>query len=193
MTDGPSDLPQLPLKLPLLALIGLSEPEQGDWASLRALQYAQIHRFSGSRAVAHAIAMIVTLSLFAGKVPAVLLAGWVLAGLAALANSLRIDRSLADIDRRSMTRREFRRQALGVAGVAAAWAVPLLAFTHFGSPTDHFALWTLVGMLIAGSAFVMAPAPMATIVFTAVTGIAALVSFAIEGELIFAVVVGAFV
>jgi diguanylate cyclase (GGDEF)-like protein/PAS domain S-box-containing protein len=92
-----------------------------------------------------------------------------------------------------MTRHEFRRQALGVAGVAAVWAIALLAFTHWGTMADHFALWTLLAMLIAGSAFALAPAPMATIVFSGVTGLAAMVSFLLKGELTFAVVVSAFV
>ena len=107
MTDGPPDLPQLPLRLSLLALIGLSEPEQGDWATLRALQYGQIHRLQRSRAIAHAIAVIITLSLFYGKVPLVYLATWPVGVSAALWTSMRIDKGLADVDRRSMTRRDF--------------------------------------------------------------------------------------
>ena len=193
MTDSHSELPQLPLKLPLLALIGIRDPEQGSWAALRAIQYAQIHRLSRSRALAHVMSALVTVGLFFGKVPALALAPWVLGLAAALWNSLRIDRALADIHHRSMTRHEFRRQALGVAGVAAVWAIALLAFTHWGTMADHFALWTLLAMLIAGSAFALAPAPMATIAFSGVTGLAAMVSFLLKGELTFAVVVSAFV
>ena len=193
MTDSHSELPQLPLKLPLLALIGIRDPEQGSWAALRAIQYAQIHRLSRSRALAHVMSAFVTVGLFFGKVPALALAPWVLGLAAALWNSLRIDRALADIHHRSMTRHEFRRQALGVAGVAAVWAIALLAFTHWGTMADHFALWTLLAMLIAGSAFALAPAPMATIAFSGVTGLAAMVSFLLKGELTFAVVVSAFV
>jgi len=193
VTDSHSELPQLPLKLPLLALIGIRDPEQGNWAALRAIQYAQIHRLSRSRALAHVMSAFVTVGLFFGKVPALALAPWVLGLAAALWNSLRIDRALADIHHRSMTRHEFRRQALGVAGVAAVWAIALLAFTHWGTMADHFALWTLLAMLIAGSAFALAPAPMATIAFSGVTGLAAMVSFLLKGELTFAVVVSAFV
>jgi len=192
VTDGPSDLPQLPLKLPLLALIGLRPPEQGDWAALRALQYGQIHRVSRSRAIAHAMAAIITVGLFVGKVPAGILAAWVATLAAAVWNAIRIDRSLADIDRRSMTRREFWRQALGMAGAAAVWGVALLAFPPSGSPADHLALWSLAAMLIAGSTFAMAPAPMSMIVFSGVTGGTALLSFVWSGDYTSASVVGAF-
>ena len=111
MTDGPPELPQLPLKLPLLALIGLSNPEQGDWATLRALQYGQIYRLQRGRGIAHAVAVVITISLFFGKAPTAYLATWPVAVAAALWLSIRIDRSLADIDRRSITRRDFWRQA----------------------------------------------------------------------------------
>ena len=192
MTDSHSELPQLPLDLPLLALIGLRPPQQGDWAALRTLQYDQIHKVSRSRAITHAIAAIITLSLFLGKAPAIALLLWAGVLAAALWNAARIDRSLLDIDRRSMTPHEFRRQWLGVAATGAAWGIPLLLFTSFGTPADHFALWTLVAMLIAGSALAMSPAPMAMIVFSSLAGGAALVSFLIQGEWTFAVVVGAF-
>ncbi len=192
MTDGPPDLPQLPLKLSLLALIGLSEPEQGGWAALRALQYGQIHRFSLSRVIVHAMAVIITLSLFFGKVPLVYLAAWPIGVAAALWNSVRIDRNLADIDRRSMSRRHFWMQAVGVFGSAAIWAFAVLFFTRYGTAVDHFALWTIVAMLIAGSTFAMAIAPMAAIVFCTITGMAALASFAVDREWTFAAVVVAF-
>jgi diguanylate cyclase (GGDEF)-like protein/PAS domain S-box-containing protein len=192
VTEGRSELPRLPLKLRVLALIGLRDPDQGDWAALRVLQYGRIHRLSRTRAMGHAIAAVIAAGLFVGKVPALVLAGWAVALVGALGNSLRIDRALADIGRTAMTRHEFRRQSFATAAVAAAWAVPLLAFTHFGTAADHFALWTLVAMLIAGCAFTMAPAPMATIVFTGITGGAALVSFVVAQQWTFAVVVGAF-
>jgi diguanylate cyclase (GGDEF)-like protein len=192
VTEAHPDLPELPLKLPLLAIIGLREPEQGDWATLRSLQYGQIHRLSRGRTIAHAMAAVITIGLFLGKVPAWLLATWLVALVVAMGVSIQIDRSLADIDRRSVSRRDFWRQALGVAGAAAVWAGALLIFPPFGFPADHLALWSLVAMLIAGSAFAMSPAPMAMIVFTVITGGTALLSFALTGNVMSAAVVLAF-
>jgi diguanylate cyclase (GGDEF)-like protein/PAS domain S-box-containing protein len=192
VTAGPPELPQLPLKLSLLALIGLRNPEQGDWATLRALQYGQLHGYSRSRTIAHAMGVIITVSLFLGKVPLAYLAPWPLAVAAALWNSVRIDKSLADIDRRSMSRRHFWMQALGTLGLAALWAFAVLVFTRFGSTIDHFALWTIVAMLIAGSTFVMSIAPMSAMVFCSITGAAALGSFVLDEQWSFAAVVVAF-
>ena len=113
MTGNHSDLPKLPLRLTALQILGLKDPEEGDWARLRSLQYAKLHQVQLTRAVAHALAAAVTISLFIGTVPLALLGGWLVALAAAVWNSTRNDRDLADIDRRPMTRGEFRRQAIG--------------------------------------------------------------------------------
>ena len=182
MTGNPSDLPKLPLRLTPLQILGLRDPEEGDWARLRALQYGQLHKVALTRAVAHALAALLTASLFVGKAPLWLLGLWLLGVGAAVWNATRIDRSLADIDRRSMSRFEYRRQALGVGACAIVWALALAVFVPFASHTEHFALWTLVAMLIASSAATMAAAPLATVVFAAITGVSAIASFVIGGD-----------
>ena len=193
MTEGPPDLPQLPLKLSLLALIGLSDPEEGDWAALRALQYGQVYRFSLSRVIVHAMAVLLTVGVFLGKVPILYLIAWSVGIAVMLWNAIRIDRSLAEIDRRSLSRRHFWSQAAGVSGSAAMWAVPLLLFVPFGNAVDHFALWMIIATLIAGSTFVMSIAPMAAIMFTGITGAAALASSVIDREWTFSGVIIGFV
>lgn len=192
MTGNNSDLPALPLRLSALQILGLQNPAEGEWARLRALQYAQLHRVGLVRAVSHVLAAAITLSLFAGKVPAWLLGPWLMLILAALLNATRIDRSLADIDHRLMSRHEFRRQALGMVACGVVWSLALVLFVPYGSPADHFALWTLVAMLIAGSAATLSPAPLATLLFAAITGGTAIATFALRGEPGFAVVTAAF-
>jgi diguanylate cyclase (GGDEF)-like protein/PAS domain S-box-containing protein len=192
VTGNHSTLPKLPLRLSPLQILGVRDPEEGDWARLRALQYAELHKVTLTRWIAHALAALLTVSIFIGKAPLWLLAGWVLAVGAAVWNATRIDRSLADIDRRSMARHEFSRQAMGVAACAAAWAVALAAFVPFASHAEHYALWTLVAMLIASSAATMSAAPIATVVFAGITGATAIVTFAIGGDFGFAAVTAAF-
>src|SRR5688500_14170968 len=165
VTGNHSTLPKLPLRLSPLQILGVRDPEEGDWARLRALQYGHLHKVVLTRAVAHALAALLTVSIFIGKVPLWLLGAWLVAVAAAVWNATRIDRSLADIDRRSMRRHEFNRQALGVAACAVAWAVALAAFVPFASHTEHYALWTLIAMLIASSAANMSAAPIATVIF----------------------------
>lgn len=192
MTGNHSTLPKLPLRLSPLQILGVRNPDEGDWAHLRALQYAQLHGVALTRSIAHALAALLTVSMFVGKAPWWLLGPWVLALGAAVWNATRIDRSLADIDRRSMTRREFNRQAIGVAGCAAVWAIALAGFVPFASHAEHYALWTLVAMLIASSAATMSAAPISTVVFAAITGSTAIVTFAVGGDYGFAAVTAAF-
>jgi len=191
--NGPhSELPKLPLRLTALQIIGLGKPDEGDWARLRALQYSQLHRVALTRGICHALAAIITVGTFSTLVPGWLLAGWLLAASGALINSVRTDRSLADIDRRLMSGREYRRQSVGIALCALVWAAALVLFVPYGSEAEHFELWTLIAMLIAASAATMSAAPLATVIFAAITGGTAAVTFAIKGDLGYAAVIVAF-
>ncbi len=182
MPGNHSNLPKLPLRLSPLQILGLQEPAEGDWGRLRALQYAQLHRTSLTRLLAHALAALLTVALFADKVPLWLLGAW-LAGLAlTVGHATRIDRSLAHSDPSSMSRVDYRRQARGVAGCALAWAFAIGAFVPFASNEQLLELWTLVVMLIAISAVTMSAAPLATVVFAAITGAAAIAMFVIGGN-----------
>ncbi|KRA83903.1 putative bifunctional diguanylate cyclase/phosphodiesterase [Altererythrobacter sp. Root672] len=191
MSANPSELPTL--RLSALELLGLKGPADGDWARVRALQYGQLHKTVLIRTIAHALAASVTVSVFVGKVPVWLLGLWLVAAVAATWNTIRIDRSLADIDRRTMTRHEFRRQALGVAGNALVWAAAMILLPPYGGQAEHFALWTLVAMLIASSASILSSAPMGTVVFIAITGGTASASFVISRDYGFAAVILAFI
>jgi diguanylate cyclase (GGDEF)-like protein/PAS domain S-box-containing protein len=188
-----SDLPKLPLRLSALEIVGLRHPGEGDWARLRALQYGQLHSVTLTRGICHALAAIITVSIFFDAVPGWLLGLWLIAAAAAVVNSIRIDRSLADIDRRKMSKYEYNRQSFGTALCSFAWAAALVLFVPYGSPAEHFQLWTLIAMLIAASAVTMSAAPLATVIFAAITGGTAVVTFAIGGDLGYAAAILAFV
>ncbi len=192
MTDGHTPSSKPTSDLSLAELVGLKEPAQANWAHLRALQYASLHRLSRARVIAHATALILTVGLYFGKAPLYIVLALVPIVALAQWNASRIDGSLADIDRRSMSHFEFKRQAWGVAGSAGAWALALLVLPRFGTPADHVALWCVVSLLMAGSALAMSPAPMTTLVFCSVVGAAGVVSFALHFEFIYVALVIAF-
>jgi diguanylate cyclase (GGDEF)-like protein/PAS domain S-box-containing protein len=182
VSDTHSDLPQLPLRLSNLAVIGITQPQEGNWARLRSLQYARLESISLSRFLAHAIALFLTFSIFWNKVHPVILALWVVALVGALYHASRVDDALCDVDRRAMTRGEYYRHALSIAAVAGVWAVPFFLFVPHATQADHVAYFALIAMLITGTALVFAATPMVTLVFAAVTGLAAIVSFALKLE-----------
>ena len=193
MSKSQTGLPKLPLRLGPLQVIGLRTPEEGDWSRLRALQYSELHKVSRVRLSAHGIAAIMAVTLYAGTLPHWMLAAWLLAVIAAVANVGRIDRSFADIAKRTMQPAEYARQAKAVALCSVPWIGALLFFTPEGSMAQHFGLWALAAMLISGSAASMSSAPIATVVFDLVVGVAGAASFVISGDPVFAVASLAFV
>lgn len=187
MSKNPTGLPRLPLKLSALQVIGLRDPNEGDWARLRALQYSELHKASRIRLAAHGLAAIMAVSLFVGTLPAWILGLWLLFVVGGVANVGRVDRTFIDVEKRTMVEEEFRRQAAAVAICAVPWVVALLFFVPYGNDAQHFGLWTLAAMLVAGSAATSSSAPVATIVFDLVVGVAGAAAFVISGDYLFAV------
>lgn len=180
-------MPSLPLRLSAMQIIGLSDPVEGDWSSVRALQYRDLHSSTIFRIVGHSIAALLCMKLFAGDVTTLLLGAWLAALAMALANVLRIDHGLADVDGQRMTRADFARHCIGISALATVWSVPLLGFVAFGSTADHFAMWAITGMLIAASATLLAQVPATTVIYAAICGSAAMFSFAVKSDYSFVI------
>ncbi|KLE35119.1 putative bifunctional diguanylate cyclase/phosphodiesterase [Aurantiacibacter luteus] len=187
MSKNANGLPKLPLRLSPLQIIGLRTPSQGDWSRLRALQYSDLHRASTIRLASHGLAAILATTLYAGTLPAWLLGGWLVMVVASLVHVGKIDRTFADIAKRTMTQYEFNRQAVAVALCSVPWVLALLFFPGQGTAAQHFGLWTLAAMLIAGSGAATSAAPISTLVFDLVVGVTGAASFVISGDLLFAV------
>ncbi len=193
MSKDSTGLPRLPLRLSQLEVIGLRDPSDGTWARLRALQYSELHNFSRIRLAAHGIAGTMAAALYFGTIAAWVLGLWLLTVVAAVANVSRVDRQFADIAKRHMTHMEFRRQAFAVGLCAVPWVSALLFAPPLGTEAQHFGLWALAAMLIAGSAATTSSAPVSTVSFDLVVGTAAAASFVISGNYPFAVASLAFV
>ncbi len=176
-----------------MEVLGLRDPPDGEWSRLRSLQYSDLHTVSITRAVAHLGAGIVVSSIYAGSVSLLLLAAWLLALVLGIANSTRLDQTLSDIDRRQMERAEFVSQAYGVLTCAGIWAFALLVFAPFGGLSQHYAMWTIVAMLLAGSAATLSAVPLTTVIFGLCTGTAGAFSFVLTGDWHFVVASIAFV
>jgi diguanylate cyclase (GGDEF)-like protein/PAS domain S-box-containing protein len=96
---------------------------------------------------------------------------------------------MADADRRRISRSELKSKALRTAGIALAWSVALVGFSGYGDATDHAGLWLVVATLITGSALALGAAPLGTLIFAGIAGLAACAGFVIEGEFALAVAV----
>jgi diguanylate cyclase (GGDEF)-like protein/PAS domain S-box-containing protein len=174
-------------------LLGLGSPGEQEWARLRSLQYAYLHQVSNIRVIAHLGAGIIAISLYAQALPTAMLALWSVTLILSLWYCSRLDAALADIGPQQMTRADHIVHSLGVAALAVTWSVALLVFPERGPVSDHYALWTLIAMLLAGSASTMSAVPLATVAFAAITGAAGAASFALMGDWNFSVATLAFV
>ena len=183
----------LPKELPVLAVLGLTDPGDGDWARLRGLQYSCLPRAMLSRLCAQGLAGLATSSLLIGHIHFGVIVAW----LAALGGSLfygsRIDSTLADADRRRMSSEEVNRQTISAIINALVWVMPIALSTLFVDPETQLKLWTVVAMLMTASAILLPGVPMGTLMFTGIVGGAAVASFLVTGAFDMALVAGGFV
>ena len=192
MSEGRNELPKLPLRLNALQILGLQDTDEGDWSRLRSLQYASIHREALARALANLGGTMVVATLYSTKIDLVMLGLWCLAQFFAIWNLVRVERDLADLDCRRMKRTEFTGHMLAVAASATLWTFALLVFVPQGELVDHFALWTIVAMLMAGATATLTSAPVGPALFGLVAGVAGTISFALAGQWAFVVACAAF-
>jgi diguanylate cyclase (GGDEF)-like protein/PAS domain S-box-containing protein len=182
----------LPRDLPLLAILGLTDPEEGDWGRLRGLQYSHIAKVTIASLLAHGIGALIVVSTYLKTVNPLLLVGWFAVLGATLYYGGRSGRSMGDADRRRMTRRETDIHTLASLVTALVWAAPMIFFVPAGGAMERVILWTVLAMLMTGSVVVLSAVPLATIVFSYIVGGAAMASFAMTGDYEMALVVAVF-
>ena len=165
-----------------MAVLGLNEPGEGDWARLRGLQYCSLTRVTAARMASHAIAALAVLQLYYQAIHPAVLVGWLVVLAASLLHGARIDQTLADADRRRIFPDEVKRQTLGSVANALIWAVPLGAFARYGSASDHLELWAICAMLMTASAVLLPAVPLGNLLFCGIVGAAAMISFLFVGS-----------
>ena len=172
----------MPKELPTLAVLGLSSPADGDWARLRGLQYSSLVKVTVARLLAHVIGALVVIHSYLYVVSPIVLFGWGAALVATLYYGARFDHSLGDSDRRRVGRDEIRNHALSSVLTGLVWVVPIILFVPAGTPIEKMTLWTVLAMLMTGSAIALSSVPLGTLLFSLVTAGAAMISFAWGGN-----------
>ncbi|WP_159978326.1 MULTISPECIES: bifunctional diguanylate cyclase/phosphodiesterase [unclassified Novosphingobium] len=172
----------LPKELPVLAVLGLSDPADGDWARLRGLQFSALRRTTFTRIVSQAVAALATTMLLLGRVHPLAIASWLVLLTVTHCHGYRIDRSLADTDRRHVTHDEVKAHMLGSIGNGLAWALPLCGLAMFVDPQTQVKIWTVLAMLMAASVILSPAVPMSTLLFSGIVGGAAITTFVLRGS-----------
>ncbi len=175
-----------------MAVLGLTEPADGDWSRVRGLQYASLSGTMRVRLIAQSLAVAAACAILAGKVHVALIAGWIAVLGAALYAGTRSARALRDVDRRRISRDEMMRHTQISVAVSLAWVVPFAAFAPFVDVATGLELWGVVGILMVFAAFVTPAVPLATVLFAGILGLAAAASFSYQGQFAVGVLVSGF-
>ncbi len=174
MTTAPTN--SLPRELPVMAVLGLANHDDADWMRLRGLQYSNLAKVTRARIAVQAVAALGVAWLYVGTIHIAFIGLWFLALAASHYHGARIDRGLADADRRRLSRDEVHRQSIGSILNALVWVVPIAAFAPFGSPTQHLELWAITAMLLTASALLLPAVPLANLLFAGISGGGAIIS-----------------
>jgi diguanylate cyclase (GGDEF)-like protein len=177
----------------VLAVLGITDPGEGDWARLRGMQYSSLARASIARSVIHSVAGLTAAHLVFGQVNLLAIMAWLLSLAFTLFYSARIDASLVDADRRRMSRTEVNRQNISSIVNALVWIVPLAIFSLFTDSETRLKLWTVLAMLMTAAAIVLPAVPMGTLLFTGIVGGASVAQFVLTGAYDMALLAAAFV
>lgn len=193
MQPNPSTALSLADNLSIRAVLGLTDPSNGDWARLRGLQYSGLARVTRQRILAHIIAAIATILIFAETINVFVLAGWLVALGGTLYYGTKFDESLSDVDRRRMSRGEMNQHTISSVINGLIWIVPIIFFTTSAGPLERVELWAVLSMLMVVSAVVLPAVPLGTVLFNAVVGAVATLGFVIAGQYVMAFVAIVFV
>jgi diguanylate cyclase (GGDEF)-like protein/PAS domain S-box-containing protein len=173
---GSVNTPRNPLANPsstdlsISQVLGLTPQTGSDWVRLRGLDYAQLSKLSFHRIFANATLALLVVAIYAAFVPLYWLALWLVAHGAVHYHGRRNDLILAELDCRTMTGSEFKRQTIPSAITAVLWLSAIFIFSPRGEPSGLIALLMIHALLMAGSVFLFATVPISIVVFVSTLG-----------------------
>ncbi|WP_068081459.1 putative bifunctional diguanylate cyclase/phosphodiesterase [Novosphingobium rosa] len=153
-------------ELGILSVLGLAGRGDDTSAHVLGAQQAQLTKVARIRLLTQAPGAFVVLALYAQQLGWAPMLGW----LVALAASLGL---VTYAERRS----SFAMQGTAIIANALVWAAVLWFFVPQGTQGSHFEIWTVLATLMTVSALVLPTAPLATLLFSAIVGGAAIGSF----------------
>jgi diguanylate cyclase (GGDEF)-like protein/PAS domain S-box-containing protein len=174
-------------------VLGLTDPKTEGWARLRGMQYSSLANAVMARLLIQCVGAIATAWIFLAEIHLAGIGAWLLILAATVIYGQRVDQSLADADRRSLSQTEVKMQTIGSIANALAWVVPIACFSFFADPQSQLKLWTVIAMLMTASAILLPAVPMGTLMFTGIVGSAGIVYFLAEGAFDMAAIAVAFI
>ena len=167
--------------LSVRAVLGLDDCGSEQWARLRSFQCTQLGQAGMLRLFTHGGGALVAARLFSGAIAPSMIALWLAVMFAVLVDSASTDRALAEAERCVHARDEFWRQVLRAAVLGLLWAAPTVYFARHAPHYARLELWSILALLVTTSAVVIPAAPLGTLVFAGVVGLATVLGFASVG------------
>ena len=159
-----------PQRLSYSAVLGLTGGSDSEWAKLRGMQYSALADVTFLRVFAHAILAVFVAQVYLNTVPILLMGAWIamLVGLHSV--GARLDRKLADVERRKMTRKEYYQQAVISIASALLWGAAVFVFGPMGSLSDLTALILVITIIASGAVYFRTMPPFGAVLYASVTG-----------------------
>jgi diguanylate cyclase (GGDEF)-like protein/PAS domain S-box-containing protein len=167
----------LPTELPVLAVLGITDPRDGDWGRVRGLQFVDIHNATVTRAVTQTLASVATTVLVLGAVPLKLILAWHVALAITILQLWRTESRLAHSDLRRVSREETKGQAVATLANGLVWIAPLAVFGPFVDPDIAIKFWSVLALLMTASAVLLPAVPMATSLFLGLLALSSIAYF----------------
>ncbi|MEC7819486.1 MAG: EAL domain-containing protein [Pseudomonadota bacterium] len=174
----------LPDKLNLSAVIGLSQPGDGDWSNVQGSQYALLSERVFARVLLHVFGLVLVFSQLHSSVSWTVLGGWTALLIATIAHGAVIDRKLADAGRRLFTRREYWGHAANQLAKGAVWGSLVAYAALAGNLTGAMIVWGVTALLVVTSSASRFSAPLGAIAFCGAIGLVSSIAFIISGAVV---------
>jgi diguanylate cyclase (GGDEF)-like protein len=167
------------LKIP--AVLGLSQPGSGDWASVQGAQYARLSERVFARVLLHLFGMVLVFSQFHASVSWTVLGIWAALLIAANVHGVMIDRQLADADRRPFERGEFWQHTINQLLKGIVWGSLVAYVAIAGDISGAMIVWGVTALLVVTSSASRFSAPLGAIAFCVAIGVLSVFAFAFAG------------
>ncbi|WP_420606124.1 putative bifunctional diguanylate cyclase/phosphodiesterase [Novosphingopyxis sp.] len=185
MTELLSDMGQAH-GAPMRALLGIARSDEMDWGHVRAVQMRGMRANALLRLAANLLAVLTIGMVFFRAENILLIAGWSLAMAVMQLHNYRSVLRGDFADRKSVSLRELQRIQLQAILPSLLWAAALLYIGLYGSIEQLVILYSIILLMLVGSATVVAAVPLATMILVSVTGLCAAAAFVLAGAPIMA-------
>ena len=182
MSEAVNKMPLNEGALPISVVLGFKDVADGPAAQLRALQIGSLARYSLHSLISQVLASAIAVILYFNQVPLWVLALWFVALAGVHIYGVAQAKKLTEAHRTSASKISLMTLLQRPTCTAVLWAGALLGFAPYGTGLELLSLWTVVAVLVTGSALFFTFTPLSTVVFTCIVGGAASLGFYFQDQ-----------